>query len=319
MARRITPFRSVLVPLDGSPLAEQAIPLALEIAQRARSKVKLVLVHQRPPVFLEPEYTRMYTKVDLAVLKSERRYLRGLVERLRPRMGKALTSAVLQGEPAPTLSKYVPDADVELVVMTTHGRGGLRRVWLGSVADQLVRTLEVPVLLARALEGGSGAEWAGIDKILVPLDGSPLAEASLEPARDLARLLGASISIVNVVSPAVFTSDPALPFAARYDEKVTAMRRDAAQDYLRDIVAGFQEQEVNASGIAVIGGSAADMILDLARSEQVGLVAIATHGRGGLKRLVLGSVADKLVRATEVPVLVYRPKGGQMRRSRRRT
>ena len=319
MPRSTNPFRSILVPVDGSSLAEQAIPVALDIAERSRSKVKLVLVHQAPPVFIEPEYTRLYTKVDLTVLKAERGYLKGLVEQHRPRMGKALTSAVLQGPPATTLSKYIPDADVELVVMTTHGRGGLRRAWLGSVADHLVRTVEVPVLLIRAREEGSVSRWTGFDRILVPLDGSALAEAALEPVTELAQLVDATITLVNVVAPAVLITEPALQLPQGYDEKVTAIRRDAAQDYLRDVVERLHEQDIKASGLTVIGAGVAEVILDLARSEGVGLMAIATHGRSGLKRLMLGSVADKLVRAAEVPVLVCRPKiRGLKRTSRQR-
>jgi nucleotide-binding universal stress UspA family protein len=92
-----------------------------------------------------------------------------------------------------------------------------------------------------------------------------------------------------------------------------------AQDYLRDIVERLHEQDIKASGLTVIGAGVAEVILDLARSEGVGLMAIATHGRSGLKRLMLGSVADKLVRAAEVPVLVCRPRiRGLKRTSRQR-
>jgi nucleotide-binding universal stress UspA family protein len=316
MARSSSPFGSILVPVDGSPLAEQSLPMALDIAERAQSKVKLVLVHQTPPVFLAPEDAKLYSRVDLAVLKAERDYLRGLVQRLRPRIGKKLTSAVLQGPPALTLSKYIPQADADLVVLTTHGRGGLRRAWLGSVADHLVRTLEIPLLLIRAQE--VAPDLTRLDSIMVPLDGSSLAEAALEPAAAVARLWDAKMSLVSVVSPAVFTTDPVLPLPAGYDEQVTALRREEAQHYLRGIVAQLHQRGLRASGMAIVGGGVAETILDLAHSA-VGLVAIATHGRGGLQRLLLGSVADKLVRAAEVPVLVCRPSGPRARRGRARS
>jgi nucleotide-binding universal stress UspA family protein len=298
-------FRSILVPLDGSPLAEQALPIAVAIAERARSKIKLVLVH--PPLLLM-EPGPAYTKLELAMQKADREYLRSLVGRLRERLGRALSSAVLQGPVALTLARYVRELGTDLLVMTTHGRGGMQRAWLGSVADQLVRTSEVPILVVRPREGGPES-FVGLTEVFVPLDGSPLAEAVLEPAAALARLWDAEISLVQVVRPVVLTSDPPLPFPTGYSDQVTAIRRESAQDYIRDVAERLRESGVKASGVAVIGGGTADTLLDLARPERVSLLAVATHGRGGLRRLVLGSVADKLVRAAEVPVLVVRPTG----------
>lgn len=299
-------FRSILVPLDGSALAEQALPIAVAIAERARSKIKLVLVH--PPLLLM-EPGPAYTKLELAMQKADREYLRSLVGRLRERLGRALSSAVLEGPVAPTLARYVRELGTDLLVMTTHGRGGLQRAWLGSVADQLIRTSEVPILIIRPREGVGPESFMGLTEVLVPLDGSPLAEAVLEPAAALARLWDSEISLVQVVRPVVLTSDPPLPFPIGYSDQVTAIRRESAQDYIRDVAERLRESGVKASGVAVIGGGTADTLLDLARPERVSLLAVATHGRGGLRRLVLGSVADKLVRAAEVPVLVVRPTG----------
>jgi nucleotide-binding universal stress UspA family protein len=298
-------FRSILVPLDGSPLAEQALPIAVAIAERARSKIKLVLVH--PPLLLM-EPGPAYTKLELAMQKADREYLRSLVGRLRERLGRALSSAVLEGPVALTLARYVRELGTDLLVMTTHGRGGMQRAWLGSIADQLIRTLEVPILVVRPRQGGPES-FVGLTEVFVPLDGSPLAEAVLEPAAALARLWDAEISLVQVVRPVVLTSDPPLPFPTGYSDQVTAIRRESAQDYIRDVAERLRESGVKASGVAVIGGGTADTLLDLARPERVSLLAVATHGRGGLRRLVLGSVADKLVRAAEVPVLVVRPTG----------
>lgn len=305
-------FRSILVPLDGSLLAEQALPIALAIAERARSKVKLVLVHQQ---LLLTEPGPAYTKVELAMQKADREYLRSVAARLRERLGRALSTAVLQGPIARTLARYTRELGTDLVVMTTHGRGGIRRAWLGSVADQLIRTSEVPILMVRASEASAPKPSAGLAEILVPLDGSPLAEAVLEPAAALARLWDAEMSLVQVVRPVVLTSDPPLPFPTGYSDQVTTMRRETARDYIRDVSERLRESGVKASGVAVIGAGIADTLLDLARPERVSLVAVASHGRGGLRRLALGSVADKLVRGAEVPVLVVRPSGRRARRS----
>ena len=297
-------IRSILVPLDGSVPAEQAIPMAVSIAERAGSKVKLVLVHQ-PLLLMEPGPA--FAKMELAMRKADREYLRSVVSRLRGRLGRALTSAVLQGPVAPTLARYSRELGTDLLVMTTHGRGGIRRAWLGSVADQLIRTAEVPMLVIRPTETGPVESSVVPSELLVPLDGSKLAEGVLGTVAQLARLWDAEISLVQVVRPVVLTSDPPLPFPAGYSDQVTRIHREAAQDYVRGVAERLRNSGVKASGVAVIGGGVAETLLDLARPERVQLLAVATHGRGGLRRLVLGSVADKLVRGAEVPVLVVRP------------
>jgi nucleotide-binding universal stress UspA family protein len=287
--------------------------MALAIAERARSKVKLALVHQ-PLILMEPGPA--YTKVELAMLKADREYLKSVTARLRERLGRSVSSAVLRGMPlAQTLSTYIRELGADLVVMTTHGRGGIRRSWLGSITDQLIRMLEVPILVVRPAETKAPESSGGLTEMLVPLDGSPLAEAVLQPAAALARLWDAEISLVQVVHPVVLTSDPPLPFPTGYSDQMTRIRRESAQDYVQDVAERLRESGVKASGVAVIGGGVAETLLDLARPEHTSLVAVATHGRGGLRRLVIGSVADKLVRAAEVPVLVVRPTGPRSRRT----
>ncbi len=164
--------------------------------------------------------------------------------------------------------------------MSTHGRGGVRRAWLGSLADYLIRTLEVPVLLARAWD--------------------------------------AELALLQVVRPILLSADPSLPLPlpSAFDEDLTTMWRTQAQDYMDDIVEELHGQGIQATGVSSRGWSAADSILEAARPERVAGIVIATHGRGGLRRLALGSVADKVVRGADVPVLVYRPAGRGARRRR---
>jgi len=309
MAESSPSFRSILVPLDGSQLAEQALPLAVRIARAAGSKLRLVLVHQLPPAPLDPASAKLFTSIDLATRKSERAYLRRVQARLREE-GVRLSSAVtLTGVVGPALDTYVRELGIDLVVMATHGRGGIRRAWLGSVADHLIRHLEVPVLLVRPEEGRPAEQPAKADRILVPLDGSPLAEEALEAAGRLARAWGAEVCLLQIVAPVLLSVDPALPIPSAYDEELTGMSRQQAQAYLDRTAGRLREQGLRASGTAVIGWNAADEILDAARPDQVAMAVLATHGRGGFQRLTLGSVADKLVRGAMVPVLVYRPAG----------
>ena len=310
--RRPRPFRSILVPLDGSPLAEQTIPLALEIARLARSKVRLVLVHPiLPPPFYE-ESAQLYVSVDLAMRKAARDYLRGLAARLREQSGLQISSVILDGPTEAALARYVHDIGADLVAMTTHGRGGVRGAWLGSVADRLVRRLDVPVLVTRAREGaGTLSAPPRIRQILVPLDGSALAEAALAPAAAMAELFEAELVLVQIVPP--LTAGTLLPvnFAAGYDRDAVALQRKQAQDYLEDLGEDLRKRGTRVRTTVVVGPNVGEALINLAHPERIDLVAIATHGRSGLQRLVLGSVADKLIRGSEPPVLVIRPGKGK--------
>ena len=145
-----TQYRSVLVPLDGSAFAEQALPIAIEIAQAARARVRLVLVHQTASVLSDRRDTGdLSTKARLAALKAERGYLRQVAARVKEVTGTKVTGVTLHGPIAATLGEHIDLTGADLVVMTTHGRGMLERAWLGSVADALLRTVKVPMLLVR--------------------------------------------------------------------------------------------------------------------------------------------------------------------------
>ena len=314
MARKAGRFNLIVVPLDGSHWAEHALPAAAAIARAARARLRLVLVHQLPDPPGDRESLKIYTSLEVAVRRSQRAYLREVATRLREGWGIQVTSVSPDGPVGPTLIRYVDELGADLVVMATHGRGALGRALLGSVADHVVRTARVPVLLVRP----PGEEppppesaWA-VGEILVPLDGSTPAEAALEPAEELARLLGARMSLVQVVVPIAMMTDPPLAFPSGYDEHLTEIRRREAQDYLDDIAVRLRAAGLEVGAAAVVAPSAAGAMVDLSHSGRAGLVVIASHGQGGLRRLALGSVADKLVRAAEVPVVVVRA-GGKKR------
>jgi nucleotide-binding universal stress UspA family protein len=301
-------FRSILLPLDGSPFAEHAVPWAAAIARKARARLRLALVHQSPPSPpVDQSGVRLYTKIELALRKSEREYLRRVAVRIKAAGAMQLATVTLSGTPAPALADYAREVGADLVVMTTHGRGGLQRAWLGSVADRLVRSLEVPVLLIRP--GGTVLPEARLDEILVPLDGSRRAEAALPAALGMATLFRARLALIQAVEPVVMMADVPVAFPQALDEELTDLRRREAQDYLDDVAARLRASGVETHASAVIAGSAVAGIQAAAMSPGVGMIAVATQGHGGLRRLVLGSIADKLVRTGEVPVLVTRPRG----------
>jgi nucleotide-binding universal stress UspA family protein len=310
--RTSRPFRSVLVPLDGSPLAEQALPLALEIARAARSKVQLLFVHQSPtPPFYE-ESAELYVAIDLATRKAGRDYLQARAAQLRERSGLPISAVVIDGSIPQALVKYVQDSRADMVAMTTHGRGGVRGAWLGSVADHLVRSLEVPVIVTRAHEGaGSLSAPPKIREILVPLDGSPLAEAALTPAAAVARLFAAELVLAQVVPPLPVGSLFPDTLTPGYDTEIIALERKGAQDYLEGLSEDLRERGTRVKTTVVVGHNVGEALINLAHPERIDLVAIATHGRSGVRRLMLGSVADKLIRAAGPPVLVIRPRKGR--------
>lgn len=316
---RSTSFRSILVPLDGSPFAEQALPLAAELAKRGGGKLLLALVHQLPPNPIDTATVNMFNHVELATRKSELTYLECYAEKIRTAGIEVGSAVTLEGPTVSSLVEYVRDAGIDLVVMATHGRGGIERAWLGSVADQLIRNVHVPVLLVRPTEHGTTAATAnGKGQILVPVDESALAEESLDPAVKVAGLWDSEISVVQVVPPVALAQDAMLPVSSAYDEELTRLRRDEAQAYVDRVAVEIRERGLRASGVAIVGTRVADSILSVARPEQVSLIVLATHGRGGLQRLALGSVADKLVRGADVPVLVYRPTGARKAPATRR-
>jgi nucleotide-binding universal stress UspA family protein len=320
MPRKRPLLQSILVPLDGSPFAERALPSALELARRSRAKLRLALVHHGAPPPVSSDALELYAEVEQVVLKSERGYLRRVGARLRKALGRSVQSAFLEGPVARALAAHAAEVGADLVVMSTHGRGPLRRIWLGSVADRLIRTLDVPILLVRPADESDAtpADGSAIAQILVPLDGSPLAEYALEPAGKLATLLRAELLLIQVVAPPVVTTDPPLPYPTGIEEELTRIRLDQSQDYLDDVVEQLRGRGLTATGVAVAGIDVPDTILQLARAPRAGLLALATHGRGGLSRMFLGSVTDKLIRSAELPVLVCRPARSSPSRSRRK-
>jgi nucleotide-binding universal stress UspA family protein len=307
-------YRSILVPLDGSRLSEQALPLAVAIAERARARLGLVLVSVprvpvSAPVSLSAEVRQLYVSLEVEARESEKAYLETFTDQLtRQSPGLAITSTALMGPVADTLCRYVQESRGDLVVMTTRGQGGLRRLWLGSVADAVIRGTSVPVLLVRPEESPSPQPvLENLNQILVPLDGSALAESILEPARELASLAGAELMLVQVIQPLGSPLERHGAAPRTFDVELTSVTRQEAAGYLNNLAERCLKAGVKTAYSAPLGGNVADTILSLAEAPAVGLIAIATQGRGGVKRLVLGSVADKLVRTAPCPLLVYRP------------
>jgi nucleotide-binding universal stress UspA family protein len=292
-------YRSLLVPLDRSWFAELALPLALDIARRANGRLHLVEVHSL--YFLEDihgGWLPFEPDRDAERKRQEQHYLDATakwatcVSPVSVTAGVLSGSAVLPSTVADSILERAHTGKADLIVMTTHGRGRLSRFVRGSVTDELIRRSDVPVLVVRPEKAPGLHPEPVLDSILIPLDGSALAEQVLDPALELARLMEARCSLVRVVETQSSTAD-------RSPEKAQA------EAYLERIAARVRKQGVPVRTRVAVARHAAEAILDEAAAQASDLIALATHGRGGLQRLLLGSVAEKLVRVATSPVLVY--------------
>jgi nucleotide-binding universal stress UspA family protein len=299
-------IRSILVPLDGSTFGEQALPLALQIARRAQAAVQLIHVHQ--PVATPWGGSELVTDLNLeAYLRDrEQEHLRHTAGCLALDATASVTSAVLDGPVAEAVHEQVLACGADLVVMATHGRGPLSRFWLGSVADQLIRRLTVPLLLWRPHEEEVAPPLPR--HVLVPLDGSEQAEQVLGPALDLAALLAADVTLLRVVEPVIVPNRHWGGNATSgMDPELLQQLAADARGYLERVVIGLAGLAPDLATRVVVNRRAADAILAVTASRPGTLVALATHARAGVARLVLGSVVDKVIRGSAAPVLVYRP------------
>jgi nucleotide-binding universal stress UspA family protein len=311
-------YRSILVPLDGSPFGEQALPLALALTRRAAAKLEVVHVHPTvAPVYGEGARD-VHNPLDDAHRRQEQTYLNGVVKRLTAAAPVQATTALLDGSVPQRLHEEAVVRGADLVIMTTHGRGPLARAWLGSVGDVLLRQLPMPLLLLRPHDMEPKLTGEPLLKhILIPLDGSPLAEQILEPAVALGSLVEADYTLVRVTRPMTVggvelaTPSPSIFGQTLLEQLKTLHEQEQAdaRDYLERVAERLRARSLRVQTRVVVHEKPAVAILDEIHKHPVDQVALATHGHGGLTRLFLGSVADKVVRAANVPVLVHRPHG----------
>jgi len=309
-------IRSLVVPLDGSQFAEQALPLALSIAKRADAQLHLLFVHGSLDILHAEHHFVAEDSWRTEWKTHHRAYLDNIADQLGTAGAGAITPYVLEGDVPATIHQHVVENQVNLVVMTTHARGPVARVWLGSVADQVIRELPVPVLLVRPDEGKvSLSEDVRLKHFLLPLDGTPLAEQIVEPAVALGELMDTEYTLLRVITPLV--SAPHLTERMRAGglpgtmtrqlEDARTQFRDQAQHYLERVASRFRERLLRVRTCVAEETQPAVAVLETAEKLPADLIAMQTHGRRGLSRLIFGSVADKVLRGARVPLLVQRP------------
>ena len=281
-------FARILVPLDGSRRSERALPYAASMAKVFGSE--LALIHDET-VGLRGD--------DVPASADTPGRITDLVQALQ-NMGLGVWKGVVRGPAAEAILGAADDAHADLIVMSTHGRSGLGRWLYGSVADEVLRHTTLPIVLISA---ACERHWSieGPFRLLVPLDGSPFAEAALELAGEVADALHAELMLVRVVEPAdgfAVLDTSSLPAHSQRE-------LDEAQVYLDGI-----STSPSMAGRTTIGhiaaGDPAAKIAAIARDEDVDLIVMATHGSGGLTRLTMGSVATSVLQRAATPLLLVR-------------
>jgi nucleotide-binding universal stress UspA family protein len=302
-------FHSILVPLDGSSFSEQALPLALTIARRAGIPLQVAHVHLAlAPLYAYPRVGFENT-LDPKFREQERAYLDGVVPRLGSVANHALSSALLDGPVPEALLEHVAARGADLVVMSSHGRGPLSRLWLGSVTDHFVRRSSVPVLVVRPRDEKIDlAKDATLEHVIIPLDGSEEAEFIIEPAVALGRLLEADYTLLRVVEPAMVVGhDPVTIGLGVIDLPKQELDETRAKIYLDRVAERLRQRALRVHTCVVTNSHVARAIVAESERQPGSIIAIQTHARRGLARLLLGSVADKVLRSASVPVLISRP------------
>jgi nucleotide-binding universal stress UspA family protein len=276
----------VLVPLDGSTLAEAILPVVERLARDHEAEVILLEV-------LEGQGARE------AGPDAERQaggYLQQMVDSLRRRGLRQVRACVWYGDADQAIANAATRERADLIAMSTHGRSGLDWLRFGSVAEGVVRRAPVPVLLVRGM-----AAWdrGGIGRILVPLDGSEASEEVLPIVSCLAGPFDFEVQLLHVVE-----ATRSLPGAPAGATAVHDPETEAA--YLARVAASLEARGLRV-GVTLRAGLPAEVIPTVADETKSGLVAMSTHGRSGLGRLFLGSVAERVLRAVSVPVLLWKP------------
>jgi nucleotide-binding universal stress UspA family protein len=301
-------YRSILLPLDGSSFSEEAVPLARLLAATFGAEIHLVHVIRDAPDmdFKTPQEDLDWrATVRDAASDAMEEIASGLAsEGVRARVH------VREGPAVDSLLEQARESRVDLVVLTTHGRGGFARWWLGSTADGVLRSGGPPVLLVRPWDETleRAPETPRFRTVLVPLDGSPESEVALEHAASLASRFESRLVLVQVVPSALEVGTPfGMPWI-RVEGDGHRELVDAARDYLEGVAERLRARGGTAPEVRVAEASSpAEGILEAARSSEADLLVLATRGRGGIGRVVLGSVADKVIRGTALPVLAVHP------------
>jgi nucleotide-binding universal stress UspA family protein len=284
-------YTKIVVPLDGSKLAEQILPHARLFAEASKAPIHLLYVN-------DPDAMTAYSPP----LAGEQ-YLREISGKYA--LVGALES-VEMGKPAEVIVDRAGAEPGALIAMATHGLSGPRRWLLGSVASKVVQTAASPVLLVRPSEDLDAAARVQLNTVFVPLDGSGLAERVLPHVAEIAQKMDLEVYLVRAyISPPQSYVMGNGTYLYNFD-RVKQQIRDEVEEYLKAKTEQLQAEGLRRVSSIALDGDAAGEIVDVARKTPHNLIAISTHGRSGMRRWVLGSVTEKVVHHSGDPVLIVR-------------
>jgi nucleotide-binding universal stress UspA family protein len=300
-------YKTIMVPTDGSGFDREAIRVALRIAERTNAKIRVVRVLATGSFFgmaVPAEGTSAVAEVAHSERDRALSELYSLAAECRATSKADISVDLHSGPINDVLQGYARRNNIDLIVISTHGRSGIPRLSLGSVTDSLIRHTTIPVLVVKAQASYLNPQINhAFRRIVVPLDGSKLAEQILPHLMTLADLEGAEITLLNVLIPQSYSqreiADPSLPWW----EKDVAL----AQLYLFGIAGDLRRKGIPITTDIVISENVAGAIGDFAGRENADLIAIATHGRGGLSRMLHGSVASAVMHSARISMLVFKP------------
>lgn len=291
-------YQRIMLPLDGSSFSETAIPVALSIAERQGARIDVVAIPETPPE----------SGVEGRMQEAAVDYLDRIGRQVKGDRDLEVQTTLLQGAVAATLEEFAAGSDTDLIVMATHGRGPFSRLWLGSVADALIRHAPCPVLLVRPDDHGreAASRFSSVRRVLLPLDGSAVAEAIVDHALAIGVEGQTRYTLLRVVQHPEVPISVYLPDTIQLVHAAEEVERQAER-YLERIAAELTSRGAEVDTDMLVDPHPGSAILRYADEHAIDLVAMATNGHGGLKRTVLGSVTDKVLRGTDKPILIYRP------------
>jgi nucleotide-binding universal stress UspA family protein len=299
-------YTRLLVPLDGSKIAEKVLPYARFLAARLKLPVELLEVIDIVEIakLLTPDKAHHLNTVVENRIRSSEQYLRTVASTFA---GVDVKCTVEKGTAAEVIIEKAAADKSTLIDMATHGLSGIKRWLLGSVAEKVLRGATNPLLLIRATEEAKTEGEANLRTVIVPLDGSELAESVLTTAAELAKKLNLEVILFRAytIPLTVLAADPDGYYSAT-DDKLIAAMRDETVAYLEKKVEEMKKSGVDKVSYVAEYGFAADEIISFARKTPDNLIAMCTHGHSGVKRWVLGSVTETVVRHSADPVLVIR-------------
>jgi nucleotide-binding universal stress UspA family protein len=303
-------YEKILLPLDGSPLSEIALPYARFLATALHVPVELL--HAIDPdiitVCSNPRYVSYEKSLEESLKDRNLQYLTK-VESLFPEPARVSSSVEVSRAEELILAKARTEPDT-LIVMATHGHSGIKRWLLGSIAEKVLHGATNPLLLIRATEKGRKREVVSLKTIIVPLDGSPLAEMAIPYAVELASRLDLAITLVRAFSlpmPMSMAEEQ-----VENGQEVGDLMGKEAQDYLDEKAEQLRAQGMKKIATVAVAGPAAETIITLAKEKPKSLVVMCTHGKSGVRGWILGSVTERVTRHANEPVLVIRASSEQM-------